>query len=189
MNNKNNNCLYKALDLFKVFFKIGLFTFGGGYAMIPFIQKEIVEKNGWITDEEILDMFAIAEATPGVIAVNTATFVGYKVSGFLGSFFATLGVVLPSFLIILFISYFIKDFLSIKIISYAFKGIRAGVIVLIIGAISKFSKKNDINIFNIILTFSAFFIASFTKINTIIILLCALILGVIFNVIVRRKEI
>ncbi len=186
--NKNSN-LYKSLDLFKVFFKIGLFTFGGGYAMIPFIQKEIVEKNGWITDEEILDMFAIAEATPGVIAVNTATFVGYKISGFFGSLFATIGVVLPSFLIILLIAYFIKDFLSIKLIAYAFKGIRAGVIVLIIGAIRKFSKKNDINIFNIALLIIAFLVSAFTKVNTILILLCALILGVVYKVLTKGKEI
>ncbi len=186
--NKNSN-FYKSLDLFKVFFKIGLFTFGGGYAMIPFIQKEIVEKNGWITDEEILDMFAIAEATPGVIAVNTATFVGYKISGFLGSLFATLGVVLPSVFIILLIAYFIKDFLSIKIIAYAFKGIRAGVIVLIIGAITKFSKNNDINIFNIIITITAFFISAFTNVNTILILLCSLIIGILYKVLTNRKEI
>ena len=186
--NKNSN-LYKSLDLFKVFFKIGLFTFGGGYAMIPFIQKEIVEKNGWITDEEILDMFAIAEATPGVIAVNTATFVGYKISGFFGSFFATLGVVLPSFLIILLIAYYIKDFLSIKLIAYAFKGIRAGVIVLIIGAITKFYKKNDINLFNISLLIIAFLISAFTSINTILILLCALIIGIVYKVMTKRREI
>ena len=178
--------LYKALDLFKVFFKIGLFTFGGGYAMIPFIQKEIVEKNGWITDEEILDIFAIAEATPGVIAVNTATFVGYKIAGVMGSIFATLGVVLPSFFIIIIIAYFIKDFLSIKIISNAFKGIRAGVIVLIIGAITKLSKNNKLNAFNIIITILAFLVSSFTGISTIIILFIALVVGILFSILKHK---
>lgn len=186
--NKNSK-IYKSLDLFKVFFKIGLFTFGGGYAMIPFIQKEIVEKNKWITDEEILDMFAIAEATPGVIAVNTATFVGYKIAGFWGSFFATLGVVVPSFLIILLIAYFIKDFLGIKVIANAFKGIRAGVIVLIIGAIIKFSKSVDKNIFNLALAIIAFLLSAFTNVNTILILLGALITGIVFNVVIKRREI
>ena len=184
-----NSIIYKSLDLFKVFFKIGLFTFGGGYAMIPFIQKEIVEKNGWITDEEILDMFAIAEATPGVIAVNTATFIGFKIAGFFGSLFATLGVVLPSFIIILIIAYFIKDFLSITIIANAFKGIRAGVIVLIIGAIIKFSKSTDKNIFNITLAIIAFYLSAFTNVNTVIILLCALVTGIIFNVLTKRRGI
>lgn len=183
-----DSILYKSLDLFKVFFKIGIFTFGGGYAMIPFIQKEIVENHGWITDEEILDIFAIAEATPGVIAVNTATFVGYKISGFWGGFFATFGVVLPSFTIILLISYFIKDFLSIKLISYAFNGIRAGVIVLIIGAIKKLSKKNDVNVFNIIIVILTFILSAFTDINTIFILIGAITVGLSYNILKRKKE-
>ena len=94
------NKLKLALQLFTVFFKIGAFTFGGGYAMIPFIQKETAEKRDWITEEEILEIIAIAESTPGPIAINSATFVGYRVAGFWGSAFATFGVVLPSFLII-----------------------------------------------------------------------------------------
>lgn len=183
-----NNFFEKSLELFRVFFKIGLFTFGGGYAMIPFIHKEIVETKGWITDEEILDIFAIAEATPGVIAVNTATFVGYKISGFWGSFFSTFGVTLPSFIIILFISYFIKDFLSIQLISYAFKGIRAGVVVLIAGAVIKLSKKSNFDLFSIVIIIATFIFSAFTNINTIIILISAFSLGIIYKVITKRKE-
>ena len=89
------------------FLKIGAFTFGGGYAMIPLIQKEIAEKRKWVTDEDILDIIAIAESTPGPIAINSATFIGYKTCGVLGSFFATLGVVLPSFVIIMIIAFYI----------------------------------------------------------------------------------
>lgn len=183
-----NGTIYKSLDLFKVFFKIGLFTFGGGYAMIPFIQKEIVEKNKWITDDDILDIFAIAEATPGVIAVNTATFVGYKIAGFWGSLFSTIGVVLPSFIVILFISYFIKDFLSYTIIAKAFKGIRAGVIVLIIGAISKLTKHLKFDVFNSIIAIIAFGLSFFTSLNTVFILLGALAIGIAYSLIMRRKE-
>ncbi|MBQ1988903.1 MAG: chromate transporter, partial [Clostridia bacterium] len=100
-----NDKLKKALQLFLTFFKIGAFTFGGGYAMIPLIQKEVVEEKKWITDDDILEIIAIAESTPGPIAINSATFVGYRVCGFWGSFFSTLGVVLPSFVIILIISF------------------------------------------------------------------------------------
>ena len=95
----------KLFTVFITFFKIGAFTFGGGYAMIPLIQRETVENHKWISDDDILDIIAIAESTPGPIAINSATFVGYKVAGFWGSFAATLGVVLPSFIIILVISY------------------------------------------------------------------------------------
>ena len=121
-------------DLFLTFLKIGAFTFGGGYAMIPLIQREIVEKKHWISDEEILDIVAIAESTPGPIAINSATFVGYRAGGFAGAFFATFGVVLPSFLIILAISFVLRQFQELKPVQYAFQGIRAGVLALIIRA-------------------------------------------------------
>ena len=101
----------KIFQLFLVFLKIGAFTFGGGYAMIPIIQKEIVENKKWITDDDILEIIAIAESTPGPIAINSATFVGYRVAGFFGAMLATLGVVLPSFVIILLISFVLRDFL------------------------------------------------------------------------------
>ncbi len=120
--------------LFLTFLKIGAFTFGGGYAMIPLIQSEIVEKNGWMTDDDILDIIAIAESTPGPIAINSATFVGYKVAGFFGAFFATLGVVMPSFLIILIIGSLLREFQENKLVQYAFFGIRAGVVALVVKA-------------------------------------------------------
>ncbi len=124
----------RLLSLFWAFFKIGLFTFGGGYAMIAVIEKELVEKKKWITHEEFLNIIGIAESTPGPIAINSSTFIGFKIGKVLGSIFATIGVVLPSFIIIFAISFFIKEFLSLEYVTYAFMGIRACVSFLILSA-------------------------------------------------------
>ena len=126
--------LKSLLKVFLIFFKIGLFTFGGGYAMIAIIEREICEKKKWIEHEEFLDIVAIAESTPGPLAINSATFVGYKVCGVLGSVFATLGVVLPSFCIIFAISFVFDAFLSLEYVRYAFMGIQACVAFLIVNA-------------------------------------------------------
>ena len=144
MDNKIQEKKWKGglFELFWSFFKIGLFTFGGGYAMIPLIQKEAVESKNWISDDDILEIIAIAESTPGPIAINSATFVGYRVHGFWGSFFATLGVVMPSFLIILTIAFVLKEFQSIAAVKYAFWGIRAGVLALIFKAVVNMYKKS-----------------------------------------------
>lgn len=124
----------KTAVLFAVFFKIGLFTFGGGYAMIPLIQRELAQKKRWIEEKEILDVVAIAESTPGSIAVNAATFVGQRVCGFPGALAATTGVVCPSFLIILAVSCVLRQFEELQLVQYAFYGIRAGVLALIVNA-------------------------------------------------------
>jgi chromate transporter len=128
------------ISLFLTFMKIGALTFGGGYAMISIIEREVVEKNRWISQTEMFDILSISESTPGPISVNTATFVGYRVAGFWGSFFATLGLTLPSFLVILLISFFYKTFLSWTIVQAAFLGIRAGVVILLIDAVLKLKK-------------------------------------------------
>jgi len=125
----------RVMELFLVFLKIGAFTFGGGYAMIPLIQKEVVEKRHWIEDGDILDIVAIAESTPGPIAVNAATFVGSKIGGFWGSFAATFGVVLPSFLIIYGVSFVLRQFEDLQVVRYAFNGVRAGVLALMVKAL------------------------------------------------------
>lgn len=119
------------LILFLSFFKIGAFTFGGGYAMLSLLENEFVSKRGWLTKDEFLDMLAIAESTPGPIAINSATFIGYKTARVLGSTLATLGVVLPSFIIIYIISLFLDKFLALTIVANAFKGIQACVVYLI----------------------------------------------------------
>ena len=124
----------KALKLFLTFFKIGLFTFGGGYAMISLIEDECIQKKKWIEQEEFLNCIGLAESTPGPIAINSATYIGYKVAGVLGSIFATLGVILPSFIIIFLISLFLNNLLEITIIANAFNGIKVGVSLLIISA-------------------------------------------------------
>ena len=128
------NRFQRIWALFLTFLKIGAFTFGGGYAMIPLIQREVVDRRNWITGEDILDIVAIAESTPGPIAINSATFVGYRVAGFLGALAATLGVVIPSFAIILTISCVLQEFQHIQAVQYAFMGIRAGVLALILKA-------------------------------------------------------
>lgn len=119
------------LTLFLTFFKIGAFTFGGGYAMLSLLENEFVEKKGWLTKDEFLDMIAIAESTPGPVAINSATFIGYKTAGVLGSALSTLGVVLPSFIIIYIISLFLDAFLSFTLVANAFRGIQACVVYLI----------------------------------------------------------
>ena len=148
---RKTNVFKTYLTLFLSFFKIGLFTFGGGYAMIPLIQREASEKRDWINQNEILDVIAIAESTPGPIAINAATYIGFKVGKFWGSFFATLGIVLPSFGIILLISLFYQQFMELAFISAIFKGLRIGVIILLFRAFIKLSKSFKFNLFNIIL--------------------------------------
>ena len=122
------------LSLFLTLLKIGLFTFGGGYAMIALLENEFVSKRGWLDKEEFLDMVAIAESTPGPIAINAATYIGYKNAGFLGAILATVGICIPSFTIIYLISLFFDAFLSLTYVAYAFRGIQIGVIYLILSA-------------------------------------------------------
>lgn len=129
------------LDLFLTFAKIGLFTFGGGYAMISMIENACVEKKQWITHEDMMNVTVVAESTPGPIAINCATFVGYRQKGFAGALFATLGIVLPSFVIIYLISMFLDNFLEITLIANAFKGIKIAVGILILDAAITMIKK------------------------------------------------
>ena len=140
--------LKQLFFLFLTFFKIGLFTFGGGYAMIPIIEREAVDRKNWITKDDFLDILAIAESTPGPLAINSATYVGYKVGGVLGSVFATLGVVMPSFIIIFTISFFFDWFLSLKYVQYAFRGIQVCVAFLIFNAGIKMLKHLKMGWFN-----------------------------------------
>ena len=125
----------KYFDLFFTFAKIGLFTFGGGYAMIPLIQREAAQNKKWVSEQDILDVVAIAESTPGPIAINAATFIGSKVAGAGGALCATLGVIMPSFVIIALLSYAIEAFADIRAVKYAFFGIRTGVLALILRAL------------------------------------------------------
>ena len=128
------------LRLFAAFAKVGVLTFGGGYAMIPMLEREIVDRHGWATSEELMDYYAVGQCTPGVIAVNTATFIGYKVAGNLGGIVATLGVVFPSFVILSLIAGIIQNFAEIPAVKSAFAGIRVCVCVLIFNSVVKLWK-------------------------------------------------
>lgn len=178
----------KYWKLFISFFKIGLFTFGGGLSMLPFIERTVVEKEKWLTDKEMLDMIAISEATPGPIAVNCATFVGHKVGNILGSIVATLGVVLPSFIIICIISIFYEQFIEIEVIKWAFLGIKAGVAALIFFAGVKILKKSPHNLFSFAIMLLAIEISLFTSVKTFWIILAGLIVGVVFYVLLNHFE-
>lgn len=181
------------LLLFYNFLKIGAFTFGGGLAMIPLVSRIVVEKYHWMTEEEMVDMIAISESTPGVIAVNLATYVGYKLNKFFGALFATLGVVLPSFLIICLISFFYEKFIQIEVVSWAFMGIKACVAILILNAGIKLIKNVKKNVFSIIVLLIAFMLCLFVSaISTVYIILGGLVIGVgyysIQELIIKKKN-
>ncbi len=150
----NKNKLKLCLRVFLTMLKIGAFTFGGGYAMIAVLENELVDKNKWVTKEEFLDMVAIAESTPGPIAINSATYIGYKTCGVIGSAFATLGMVLPSFTIIFIISLFFDQFIKLEYVGYAFRGIQVCVIYLILTAGIKMFKGLKKTPFSIIIAVS-----------------------------------
>ena len=148
---KSESKFVSVLKLLLTFLKVGAFTFGGGYAMIPIIQKETVERRKWVNNNDILDILAISESTPGPISVNAATYIGFKVAGFWGSFFATLGLVIPSFAIIYIISFFYKTFMSWSIVQAAFKGLSVGVIILLFSAVLKLRKSVPHNWLSVVL--------------------------------------
>ena len=173
--------------VFFTFFKIGAFTFGGGYAMIPLIQRETVEKQGWISDDDILEVVAIAESTPGPIAINAATFIGYRVAGFLGSLCATLGVVLPSFVVILAISGILRQFQHIKAVQYAFVGIRAGVLALIVKAFWGMLKKAEKSAVSYAIMICVFAAVVFWDISVVLLLILCALLGLGINAWKGRK--
>ena len=190
--------LKSCLVLFKVFFKIGLFTFGGGYAMLPIIQKEIIENHKWISEEDMLDIVAIAESTPGPISVNTATFVGYKTAGVLGALFATVGLAIPSLVIIFIISFFYQKFIDNEWVAKAFKGIMGAVTVLILNAGIKLSKplrKDKSNkVFNIVMVLLAVILSLvLVEVSSIYLILGGAVIGIIYFVLVlpslKKKEV
>ena len=133
-------------ELFWLFAKIGVCTFGGGYAMLPILQRELVEKRGWVREEELTDYFAIGQCTPGVIAVNTATFVGHKLKGATGGVVATLGVVFPSIVIIMVIAAFLQNFAHLPVVIHAFNGVRACVCALILSSVLKLRKSTVLDL-------------------------------------------
>ena len=176
----------ELFNLFSTFFRIGGLTFGGGYAMLPMLEKAVVDDKKWATSEELLDYYAVGQATPGIIAVNTATFVGYKVKGVIGAVFATAGVILPSLVIIMIIATCLQNFAKYEIIQHAFSGIRVAVAVLIIDAIIKLWKNSVTDKVGIIIFIITFILGVFLNISPIYIVIASALLGLVLKF--RREK-
>ena len=173
-------------QLYVAWFKMGLFTFGGGYAMLPMIQKEVIEKYHWATDSEIMDYYAVGQCTPGIIAVNTATFVGNKVKGVIGGIVATLGVISPSIIIIFLISSLISNFSDLEIVQHALNGIKVAVCVLMFLALEKLIKNGIKDLPSFVIALVTFLLSYFTNISTVIVVICAGVVGFVLHKV--RKE-
>ena len=169
----------ELLELFWAFCRIGGLTFGGGYAMLPMLQAEVVDKYKWATEEELLDYYAVGQATPGIIAVNTATFIGYKNKGIIGALFATAGVIFPSLVIIMIIAGLIKNFSDIQVVQHAFSGVRIVVCVLILNAVIKLWKNSVKGKLGIIIFILSFVAAALLKISPIYIVIISAIVGLL----------
>ena len=183
----------ECLSLFLTMLKIGLFTFGGGYAMIALLENEFVAKKKWIEKDEFLDVAAIAESTPGPIAINAATYIGFKNAGIVGSIIATLGICIPSFVIIYAISLFFDAFLSLTLVAYAFKGIQICVVYLILSAglkMLKQMKKTAFNIIIILITLICMVVLSLfaVKFSTIFYILISGTFGVVVYFLGKLKK-
>ena len=166
------------LDMFLTFAKVGVMTFGGGYAMLPILQREVVEKKGWATEEELMDYFAIGQCTPGIIAVNVATFIGQKLKGVFGGIFATLGMVFPSLVIITLLAGVIEAFSHIAWVQHAFGGIRICVCVLILNAVMKLLKKAVVDKVTLVIFAVIALGAYFLNLSPVIFVLVAGAIGV-----------
>ena len=166
-------------ELFSIFFKIGLCTFGGGIAMLPILEKELAEKRDWTTSDELLDYFAIGQSTPGIIAVNVATFIGYKRAGVVGGCVSTFGMVCPSLIIITLIAKFIANFSDIAWVQRALRGINVSVAAILTVAVYKFSKKAVKSLFGFVLLAVAFVLIYVCHVNTVWVIFGSAFLGVI----------
>ena len=176
------------LELFLTFARVGVLTFGGGYAMLPVLQREVAENKKWATEEELMDYYAVGQCTPGVIAVNTATFVGRKMKGTPGAVMATLGVVFPSLLIIMAIAAFISNFADAPVVQNAFAGIRACVCVLILNAVVKLWKKAVIDLPTAIIFVLAFLLSVFTSLSPVVYVILAALAGIILKSLEGKRK-
>jgi chromate transporter len=171
----------RLLELFLAFAKVGVMTFGGGYAMLPILEREIVENKGWATREELMDYYAVGQCTPGVIAVNTATFIGYRTAGTLGGVFATLGVVFPSVVIITLIAGVLTNFAELPVVKSAFAGIRVCVCVLIFNAVVKLWKGAVPDKAALALCLLVFILSVFLDISPIVFVVLCGAAGILFT--------
>lgn len=176
------------IQLYVTFFRIGILTFGGGLTMLPLLKYELVESKKWITEERLLDCYAIGQCTPGIIAVNTATYVGYLKKGVFGGIIATLGMVSPSVLIITLVATFMQNFMEVAIIQHALMGIRGAVCALMLNTVVSLAKKSLISKINIAICIVALVLTLFTSIPTIAIIIAAGVAGVIIEKIRGGKQ-
>ncbi len=178
----------ELFDLYVAFFRIGGLTFGGGLAMLPMLKHELIEKRNWVTEEEILDYFAIGQCTPGIIAVNTATFVGHKKRGVPGAIFSTLGMVSPSVIIITLIALFMDQIMENPYVVHALNGIKIAICALLIHTLITFAKKSIVSKTTAIIAIVTFALAMFSPIPTVLIVVLAASLGIIMYKTGRLKN-
>lgn len=172
--------MYFLYKIFITFFKIGAFTFGGGFAMIPLIQREVVDENGWMDSDEFIDIISVTQSAPGAVSVNTAVFIGYKLAGLPGAIIATLGTVLPSFFTILAIATFFNKLKGIQVIEWFFSGIRPAVVALVLVAASSIGRRVVFKFKYLILSIIALALLIFVDIHPVLLILSCAILGGIF---------
>ena len=182
------NKLKQFLELYFTFVKIGAFTFGGGLAMMPIMQRELIEKRGWVSEEELIDYFAIGQSTPGIIAVNVATFIGYKKLGWLGGIIGTIGVVTPSWVIIMLLAGAISSVDKYPLAQRALRGINVAVAALLTSVIVKFTKKTIKNFWNALFMLAAFILIYFFKVQSVFIILASLVTGCLLTLYRQKKQ-
>lgn len=185
---KKDGKVFHFFDLFFAFAHVGLFTFGGGLAMMPMLQKELIDKRHWITEEELIDYYAVGQSTPGIIAVNVATFVGYKQLGVMGGIIATLGIIFPSIVIIMLLAGGINSISEYPRVQAALKGINVAVAALLTSVIVKFAKKTIKNVWNVLFMIISFVCIFFIKVPSYIVIIAALGLGLLNTLRLQKKQ-
>ena len=175
-------------ELFSIFFRMGAITFGGGYVILPLMLRELSEKRKWVTEEELLDFYAIGQSTPGIIAVNTSTFIGYKTAGIPGALAATIGMVFPSLIIITFIAAFLKTFSDNTYVRKALKGVNITVAVLLLHAVYKFGMKAIINKTGILICLFSFTLVLWASWSPITIVLLSIGVGILMHYIRKVRD-
>ncbi len=177
----------QLLDIYFTFMRVGGFTFGGGYAMLPMLTKEVVEKKKWITSEELLDYYTVSQCIPGIIAVNTATFVGNRVRGTLGGFMGAAGMVTPSIVIITIVAMFLQSIMDIPLVESAFAGVRVAVAALVLGAVIKLWNKSVKDIFTTVVFLLTFIVQIVFAINPVFAIVTAAVSGIVYKNLILKE--
>ncbi len=188
MANHTGSLPSRLWSLFRIFFHIGLCSIGGGYVMLPMLREEMVSKRAWVTDERLLDYYSIGQATPGIIAINTATFVGYGQAGVLGGVTATVGMVAPSLIIITVIAAFFQHFYDVALVQSAFRGIRVGVAVVLAAMVVELARKNLKDVLGWSLCLAAFGLILVARVSPVPIILAAAAVGLCRHELKRRSQ-